>query len=360
MATARASASRVTRPCSGGTARATAATVRPDASSAMPGMKKSQRGLKSRRNRKCRQPSRQRPGLIGERAQAAGQYDGSCPRDRRAGSRPPSRHGEPGQRAPARHRTRRHGAWMAQFQRCRRGAVVAAPAQPLTGAHPVLVRHGCPRLIPDVPAGPGQPPDEVHVFPDRHVLGEPASRRLPADDQRGPGHVGHPGTRPHNALRRAHVQRRTHLFIPRQPARALLMGDDPGRGRTHGRISEVPEQGRQPGRPGDTVGIHEGHQWRAHSRQAGVAGGAGAAAGVPAQQARPGGSGSGGDRAWVRRSVVHHDHLEGVGDLRHLLAEAGHDALDISFLVMSGQKNAQPGQPPHSPTFPCSQAAAES
>ena len=54
----------------------------------------------------------------------------------------------------------------------------------------------------------------------------------------------------------------------------------------------------------------------------------------------------------IAAPIVDHDHFERVGDVRHLLAEAGHDALDIGFLIMSGQKHAQAGQPPHSPTFP--------
>ncbi len=255
----------------------------------------------------ARQPAGQRPGVIGERAEAPGEQRRRGPGDRGAGSRPPRRRRGPGQRAPSGHRARRHRARMAQFQRRRRRAVVAAPAQPVTKPHPVLVADGRPGLIPDVPAGRRQPPDEVNVFPDRHVLREPAARGGPADQQRRARHVRHPRPRPDDALHRPHVEGRRGRLVPRQPAAALLMSPDPGRHGSHRGIGEVPQQRRQPARPGDAVGIDEGDQRRAHGGEAGVPGGARSSAPVAAQAERTGRGGGRRHGGAVRRPVVHHD-----------------------------------------------------
>jgi hypothetical protein len=226
---------------------------------------------------------------------------------------------------------------MAQFQRRRRRAVVAAPAQPVTEPHPVLVADGRPRLIPDVPAGRRQPPDEVDVFPDRHVLREPVARGGPADQQRRARHVRHPRPRPDDALHRPHVRSGRGPLVPRQPAAARLMGHDPGRHGSHRGIGEVAQQRRQPARPGDAVGIDEGDQRRAHGGEAGVPGGARSSAPVAAQAERAGRGGGRRHGGAVRRPVVHHDDPHAVQGARHRASSAGRSRTGMTAVTSSGR-----------------------
>ena len=102
----------------------------------------------------------------------------------------PRRGGQPGQRGPGRHVQRAHRAGVAKLQGRGRRAVVLPPGEPGRQPHPVLMRHGGVRLVADPPAGRGQPPDEVDVLPDPHVLGEARPGRVLPHDQRRARDVG--------------------------------------------------------------------------------------------------------------------------------------------------------------------------
>ena len=249
----------------------------------------------------------QRPGVVGERAEAPGEQRRRGPGDGGAGHRPPRRRRGPGQRAPSRHRAGGHGARMAQFQRCRGRAVVAPPAQPVGKAHPVLVADRRPGLVPDVPAGGRQPPDEVDILPERHVLHETAGRGRAAHHQRRTRHIRHPRTRPHDALGRPHVECRPDLLVPRQPPAAPLKGHDPGRHGPDRWVGEVRQQRREPARPRDAVGIDEGDQRRAYRGEPGVPGGARSPARAAAQAQRACRRRGRRHGRVIRRPVVHHD-----------------------------------------------------
>jgi hypothetical protein len=85
------------------------------------------------------------------------------------------------------------------------------------------------------------------------------------------------------------------------------MGHDAGRHGSHRRVGEVPQQRRKPARPGDTVGVDEGDQRRAHGGEAGIPRGARPFAPVAAQADRAGCRGCRRHGGVVRRPVVHHD-----------------------------------------------------
>ena len=175
-----------------------------------------------------------------------------------------------------------------------------------------------------------QAQDEVDVLGDVHVLVEARSDRGAAHEQRGARHVGDAGARHDDGRVETQVERRPDGLVAAEPAVYRWEGDDPRRDQPDGRVGQVRQERRQPAGVRQHVGVEE-HDERGHrGREAGVAGGGGAAGVVVAQHPRPRGAGDRAEGVRVGGPVVDDDHAA------QLRRERGEQARDGLGAVLDG------------------------